>query len=122
MVERMTDGFYAGMADKLKLLADTSLTRAESLTDQIKLADAPAQRSQLATNVITEIDNALAAIAVMTNQFAVVSAALHDAVDHLNRACALLTRLQTVLNPTCPALSREHCADDLHAHARWYGR
>ena len=48
--------------------------------------------------------------------------ALHDAVDHLNRACALLTRLQTVLNPTCPALSREHCADDLHAHARWYGR
>lgn len=48
--------------------------------------------------------------------------ALHDVVDHLNRACALLTRLQTVLDPTCPALSREHCADDLDAHARWYGR
>ena len=48
--------------------------------------------------------------------------ALHDVVDHLNQACALLTRLQTVLDPTRPALSREHCADDLHAHARWYGR
>ena len=48
--------------------------------------------------------------------------ALHDVVEHLNRAWALLTRLQTVLDPSCPALSREHCADDLHAHARWYGR
>lgn len=107
MAERTKNGFYTAMADSLKLLADTSISRAESLTDQIKLADAPAERSQLATNVIAEINTALAAVATMTNRFAAATAVLRNAVDldQLAKAQRELARAKIVLDRAAEAVT-----------------
>lgn len=100
MAERTKDGFYTTTANSLKLLADTSLSRAVSLTDQIKLVDVPAERSLLATNVLTEIDKALAAVAAMTNRVGLATAVLRDAVDldQLAKTQRELARAKTALD------------------------
>lgn len=79
--ERLRGGYYTSFSDRLKDLADTALTRAESLTDQIKLADVPAQRGALAANVIAAIDQALSEVADMMKQFGLATAAMRDALD-----------------------------------------
>ncbi len=79
--ERMRGGYYQSLSERLKALADTSLTRAESLTDQIKLADLPDQRGELADRVNLEINNSLTEVADMLKQFDLATAAMRDAMD-----------------------------------------
>jgi hypothetical protein len=44
--------------------------------------------------------------------------ALHDVVDHLNRACALLTQVDTVLDHTCGEPRRVNAGIDIAQRAR----
>ena len=78
----VSDGYYAQAATNLAAIADEHVSKAASLAGQIKLADEPAKRGELAGETRGEIDRSLTSLDRLLKE-------LGDTATALRRAAAL---------------------------------
>jgi len=74
-------GTYAGVADKLTALTDNHVTKADSAAAQIRIADSPQRRADLADEADFQIERAVDIVAQMLKELDRLSEMIRDAQD-----------------------------------------
>ena len=79
--EQLRNGFFQKLAERAEAVADEQVGKAENLASQIKLADTPTERTQLAAATGKQVETAVASVEQMIKELDPLDDALKQAVE-----------------------------------------
>ncbi len=118
--EQLRSGYFPKMAERAETVADEQIGRAENLAGQVKLADTPAERNQLAADTTKQAETAEANVEQMIKTLDPLADALKQAVelDRMATRQTDLARDRTAMDKVPPA-ALTNTASELPTPDEW---